>query len=552
MEKARVMFKKIFTSVVLMSLVTSCSGRLYRERPVAMNRPKSLPLGESRSVKRDSEMQRGGIAPITSVKRENVYYPISKTTMYSEEKAGYDDLSDILEDMSYAPKTYVMEDLREPSTTTLPDAQEESIEENKTSFNFSFRDKRKAEDGNFRIAVLLPLETQNAKAAQDLKNAATMALFDAKSDNTIIQIYSTDGTFDGAKAKAKLAYKDGADIIVGPLFADEVKGVKSFIDGNIPIVSFTTDPSVLGKNVYSVGFLMEQQIKRIVKYATSKGKKKFGVIAPKSESGEFVRDYFDIYTNEYGAKVVSNVAYEKNSKELMNAVKELANFDNRKEEYNSYKKAVKDRYNYLLKLKEKDEQKFLAAFDKEQFKSSEDELAALEKELDNLEKKMTVSEPEFDAVFIFGDDINDVVMIGSALMYYDVHPDKVKYLGTAQLENAKVYNERAFRGAWFPSVSTKYSGKFETAYKKYFNREPIKIASLAYDSISLVNSIGESKGYLDKKDLLNPNGWTGINGSFRFKADGASERNMDIKEVVGGASVKTKVISPAETNFLHY
>ena len=217
--------------------------------------------------------------------------------------------------------------------------------------------------------------------------------------------------------------------------------------------------------------------------------------------------------------------YTKNSKDLMNAVKKVSDFDNRKEEYNTYKKAVKDRYNYLLKLKDQDYTRFTSVFDKTQFASSEDELAALEKEMTDLEKKMTISAPEFDSIFIFGDDINDVVMIGSSLMYYDVHPDKVKYLGTAQLENPKVYNERAFRGAWFPSVSTKYSGKFDVAYKKYFKKDPIKIASLAYDSISLVNSLGSKNGYLEKDDILSPNGWTGINGIFRFKV------NVQVKEI---------------------
>ena len=547
MEKARIMFKKILqiTGAVSLSVLCACVSNM-NDRPVARNKPKTLPLGESKNyAKKNSYTKQDRIAPITDVSREFLFNPYSKVEIFEDK----DDLSDILEDMSYAPKITIMEE--SSKNPDIEDTQEEEIRKENT-LSLKIPSKRKSEDGNFRVALLLPLGTQNAKVAQDLKNAATMALFDTKSDNTIMQIYPTDGTYDSAKVKAKIAYKDGADVIVGPLFADEVKGVKSAVGGDIPVVSFTTDPSAIGKDVYSIGFLMEQQIKRIVEYATEKGKTKFGIIVPNSESGKLIQEYFETYTPMYGAEIVTDVSYNKNSKDLMNAVKEVSGFDERKEEYDAYKKAVKERYEYLLKLRDRNVEKFATAFDKEQFSSSEDEISALEKELGDLEKKMTISGPKFDSVFIFGDDINDVVMIGSALMYYDVHPDKVKYLGTAQLENPKVYNERAFRGAWFPSVSTKYSGKFDVAYKKYFNRDPIKIASLAYDSISLVNSIGEGKGYLDGKDLLNPNGWTGINGIFRFKADGASERNMDIKEVVGGATVKTKIISPAKTNFLHY
>ena len=77
----------------------------------------------------------------------------------------------------------------------------------------------------------------------------------------------------------------------------------------------------------------------------------------------------------------------------------------------------------------------------------------------------------------------------------------------------------------------------------------VKIASLAYDAVSLINSLAKD-GEIDRKDLLNPNGWTGINGIFRFKSNGSSERNMDIKEIVGGSITKTKIISPASVNFL--
>ena len=70
------------------------------------------------------------------------------------------------------------------------------------------------------------------------------------------------------------------------------------------------------------------------------------------------------------------------------------------------------------------------------------------------------------------------------------------------------------------------------------------------DAVSLVNSLGEDKGTVEQKDILNPNGWTGINGIFRFKYNGSSERNMDIKQVIGGAVEKTRIISPAQLNFL--
>ena len=231
----------------------------------------------------------------------------------------------------------------------------------------------------------------------------------------------------------------------------------------------------------------------------------------------------------------------------MKSVKDISDFDNRNKEYKQYVSDAKARLNYLTSLSGSE---YSSAYDNTQYTSTDDEVEFLQKTLDDLAKKTTISNPDYDAIFIYGDDINDVIMIGSSLMYYDVHPDRVKFLGTSQLENSKIYGERAFNKAWYPSVSTKYNGKFNQAYKERFGTEPNKIASLAYDAVSLIGMISKN-GEIETSDILNPNGWTGINGIFRFNRNGTSERNMDVKQIVGGGTIKTKVISPANVNFLY-
>ncbi len=523
------MFNKLLKNVSLTTLILASACSTSNRVPRAINKPKKLQLGE---IKRN--------APVYEVERENIENeyvrynggePIRKLFDFSNKNNVEPKVE--VKQINYPSSNYVYEEV--VSVSDAIPQKEEVIEQ---------------DDGILRIAVLLPTQKQNAVVAEDLKNSATMALFDAKSNNTILQFYATDGTYASGKEKAKKAVNDGADIIVGPLFAEEVKGASNGA-GSTPIVSFTTDANVLDSSIFSIGFLMEQQIKRVVEYAVQSGKTKFAVIASNSESGDFARKNFKKYVSMNDAEVVKEASYSDKKTGLMNAVKEVSDFENRVKEYNEYKKSVKDRFDYLTKLKDKDSEKYANAFDDTQYLSTDDEVSFLEKTLEELEHKTTISDPEYEGIFIFGDDVNDVLMIGSSLMYYDVHPDKIKYLGTSQLENPKIYNERAFRGAWYPSVSTKYTGKFDEAYKKYFKRQPIKIASLAYDAVSLINSLAKD-GEVERRDLLNPNGWTGINGIFRFKSNGSSERNMDIKEVVGGSVTKSKVISPAPVNFLQY
>ncbi len=514
------MFKFLLNRLLLSLFFILSACATYNGVPKAINKPQKLQLGDRSKM----------TAPIEDVQKQALYssYPETSETIRK-----------LFDFSSY--KTASLPQSNKTFTSYTPDITISAVEENI---------QMEKDDGILRIAVILPVEAQNPQAAEDLKNAATMALFDAKSENTILQFYNSNGTYEDAKEKVHNAISEGADVIVGPLFADEVKGAKSAVD-DTPIISFTTDTNVLSRNVFSIGFLMEQQIKRIVEFAVQNGITKFGVIVSDSDSGNFVLDNFKKYVSAYNAEVVAENKYTtKKKNDLMAAVKEISDFDNRVNEYNEYKKAAKERFDYLVKLKDENPDEYAVAYDLEQYFSTDDEVSFLEKTLEDLEKQTTISDPEYEAIFVFGDDINDVLMIGSSLMYYDVHPDRIKYLGTSQLENSKIYTERAFRGAWYPSVSTKYTGQFDNAYRNYFKRKPIKIASLAYDAVSLVNSL-EKDGVIEKDDLLNPNGWTGINGSFRFKSNGASERNMDIKEIVGGSVTKTKVISPAPVNFLN-
>ncbi|MBR1544599.1 MAG: penicillin-binding protein activator [Alphaproteobacteria bacterium] len=517
------MLKKISLSLIILLSACSTSNIV----PKAINKPQKLQLGD---VKKN--------APIQNVEREmveGVYVP-------------YKGSEPIRKLFDFSKMTHSEPAAVEKKPVVEYTAYEEEVFSTNDVISEEEDKEVEKDDGILRIAVMLPTQKQNAVVAQDLKNAATMALFDAKSNNSILQFYSTDGTYDSAKEKTVKAVNEDADVIVGPLFADEVRGA-SKASGRTPIISFTTDTNVLDSSVFSIGFLMEQQIKRVVEYAIQNGKTKFGIIVSDSESGDFIRKNLKKYISMYNGEVIKEVSYTGKKTGLMNAVKEISDFDNRVKEYNEYKKQAKDRFDYLVRLRDENPEEYKTAFDNSQYLSTNDEVSFLEKTLEELEHKTTISDPEYESIFIFGDDINDVLMIGSSLMYYDIHPDRIKYLGTSQFENPKIYSERAFRGAWYPSVSTKYTGRFDEAYKKYFNRSPVKIASLAYDAVSLINSLAVD-GMIERRDLLNPNGWTGINGIFRFKSDGSSERNMDIKEVVGGSITKTKIISPAPVNFL--
>ena len=127
--------------------------------------------------------------------------------------------------------------------------------------------------GQVRVGLILPLSAQgNAGiAAQSMKNAADLALAEFKNPNIQLLVKDDGGTPQGAQAGAQQAINEGAEIIIGPLFAEAVKAVGAIARArNIPVIAFSTDVSVATRGVYLLSFLPETDVKRIVEFAVSR------------------------------------------------------------------------------------------------------------------------------------------------------------------------------------------------------------------------------------------------------------------------------------------
>ena len=83
--------------------------------------------------------------------------------------------------------------------------------------------------GQIRVGLILPLSAPgNAGiAALSMKNAAEMALAEFKEPNIQLLVKDDAGTPQGAQQAAQQALDEGAEIIVGPLFAQSVSAVGS-------------------------------------------------------------------------------------------------------------------------------------------------------------------------------------------------------------------------------------------------------------------------------------------------------------------------------------
>lgn len=139
-------------------------------------------------------------------------------------------------------------------------------------------------DAMHRVALLLPMTGPDGDVGLSLSNATALALSDTKANN--IQL-STYDTAKGVAAAAQRAVADGNKLILGPLRGDQVDEVAAIArPRNIPILSFSNDVSVAGRNVFLLGHLPNQSIDRAVRFARSKGLNRFGALIPNSVYGQ--------------------------------------------------------------------------------------------------------------------------------------------------------------------------------------------------------------------------------------------------------------------------
>lgn len=166
--------------------------------------------------------------------------------------------------------------------------------------------------GGVKVGLILPQSASGnaGLAAQSMKNAAEMAYAEFQNPNIQLLVKDDAGSAAGAQQAAQQALNEGAEIIVGPLFAVSVPAVAQLTRSrNIPVIAFSTDSSVAGRGVYLLSFLPESDVNRIVDYAFSTGKRSFAALLPQNAYGNVVEVAFKQAVARKGGRVVAFERY---------------------------------------------------------------------------------------------------------------------------------------------------------------------------------------------------------------------------------------------------
>ena len=337
--------------------------------------------------------------------------------------------------------------------------------------------------GSVKVALILPLggSGQGAAAAASLRNAAELALAEFQGPDLTILVKDDRGGPDGAREAATQAVEEGAELIIGPLFAPAVSAAGGVARAaGRPVIAFSTDTAVAARGVYLLSFTPGPEVDRVVSYAAAQGRRSLAALVPESVYGNVVEAEFREAAARRGIRVAGI----------------------------------------------------------ERYVSGQPGPAA-----QRLAAVIAGTAPTADAVFL-PEGGDGLAALGSALGAIGFDPSRVKPLGTGVWNDPRAARTPALAGGWYAVPDPSGFAAFAGRYRARFGAEPSRIASLAYDAVSLAAALARTQGSQRFADatLQSPSGFAGADGTFRFRADGTNDRTLSVVEIRGGA---TAVVSPA-------
>lgn len=325
-------------------------------------------------------------------------------------------------------------------------------------------------EGQVRVALILPFSGQgNASVAgQSMKNAAEMALAEFKSPNIQLLVKDDGGTVQGAQAAAQQAISEGAEIIIGPIFAQSVSGVAQIARAsNIPVIAFSTDVSVAARGVYLLSFLPETDVRRIVDFSVSRGKRSFAALLPDNAYGTVVEGAFQQEVSRRGGRVLVLEKYKPDGNRINEAVRRVSQAANQ--------------------------------VDTIFIPDSPDAVPQV-----------------VNALVANGVDLRRVQLLGSGLW------EDSRISSTGAIEGAW-YAAPGATG--FSNFSSRYRARFGQDPVRTATLAYDAVALVA----ALVKTQGPQR--FSETALTNPSGFAGIDGVFRFRPDGTNERGLAVLRV---------------------
>ena len=343
-----------------------------------------------------------------------------------------------------------------------------------------------------KVALLLPLSGPSKDLGRSMLDAAQLALFNAGATHLQLLPLDTENGPGAASEAARQAIAQGAKIIIGPVFSKSVAAVTPIARAqHMNIISFSNNQALKGEGVFLIGFMPDQQIKRVMRYSLVQGKTDFYALAPANAYGKMAIETLTSSLADTQGTVIKTEFYPEDAGDGL----ELS---------------VKSIGNALVN---------------------------------------TMNEPgkaERSALLIpeGGEHLDK---IATQLAQLGVDFKRVKLIGSGQWDDESTRKMPLLLGGWFAGASPEQHALFEQQFMAQYGYKPVRIVSLSYDAVALVAALLSDSGKdLSSTALTSPQGFIGVDGIFRLRKDGISERGLSVLQIT---DKDFQVVDPAPTAF---
>ncbi|PKP85408.1 MAG: penicillin-binding protein activator [Alphaproteobacteria bacterium HGW-Alphaproteobacteria-2] len=342
--------------------------------------------------------------------------------------------------------------------------------------------------GAVSVALLVPLDSSDLRTravAASLENAARLAISDLNGVRVDLQVYRTDGTPGRAAEAARAAAAAGADVLLGPLFADAARAAGAAVAGDgIQVLAFSNNPEAAGGNVFLLGTSFRNTAERLVGYAAMQGRNRILVVHERTRSGEVGRDAAQAAIARAGATLTGIVGHE----------------------------------------------------------FTQDGVVAV-----TSEAVETARASQTNAVLFTADAAGALPLLSQLLPEAGLRAPEVQFLGLTRWDiPSQTLTLPGVQGGWFTLPDPELAAAFAARYAAGYGTAPHSLAALAYDGIAAIAALAAQDGAVSAAALTQPAGFAGANGAFRFHPDGTSTRALAVATIENSQVV---VLDPAPRRF---
>ena len=332
-----------------------------------------------------------------------------------------------------------------------------------------------------KIGLIVPLSGENSIIGEKIIKSMRMAISKINDDKIeIIPKDTKSNPIDALKVSKEL-FNQGVKIIIGPVFYESTKYLDDLKE--ITFISFTNKITENPKNVISAGVNAISQLQTIKKFNQQNNLTKSIFLIPKTD----FKNEIEVAINKTKIKHKNIFYYDREPTKLTKQIEELTKYKLRKNN-------LKDEIKRLESLSFKDK----------------------EKKIQNLKKKDTLGNINFDSVIIADFDEN-LKSVATSLLYTDVSSKRISYITLNQWFDESLLKENSLHPIYFPSINKINYEIFMNEFKNTYGLDGDQLSFLSYDLIGLVYFlIYENDFNISKKIFYKKNKFMGKIGIFEI------------------------------------